>query len=800
MSYVNSSRAFAYLTERGEDALYAVKGAIGTGSSKYLSGLDKTGSIRAQLESTSDVDHLEGLKYVVAMISKGRDATPYLASVFKLASTSSLEVRKLMYIVVLRYAPQHPDLALMSINSFQRDLTAPNALIRGMALRALSGMRVKDAWSIVGMAVGKAVRDTHPYVRRVAAYALMRCDDMGEDHRGVLLEHLDTLLQDRSPEVLGPAVAAYVELCPEDWTRLHRHFRKLCYALADMDEWSQPLVIDVLIRYARSNLPEPHTSVDPDLALLLESVHPLLASMNPAVVMAGVRALLTVGPKSAREDGVRALLRLLREPPEVAYIACVRLLALCTSDRALLLPHTTSFYVRATDPAYLASAKLRVLVSLVEDTHAKTMADEFVLYTQAASPLFAVESVTALGQIACRYEAAAGHCLKRLIGVAQDAYLDEAVTSRAVQVAKMLMTAIPHVASDKVVLRIVAQLALRLFVPLVRAGRSSKATPPPILLDPASRSAALWMLGQYSLLPLVPTDTADEGLPRGATLCELLVPDVLRCFTAHWHKEHPSVQCQALALSAKTMVVLPSTHAPEAVQSALTTLHYALLALGSQSPHADVRDRARFYSGLTRRLGDEDEPTTSEAALHPHWAAHQQLDRLRLPGVRLRRPQARHILFAEEEGFAASMAAQLRLEPLAPPALEGLPAVVGEVHLRGSQLAHVPAWREASELPPAIVRTPTTDALHPAVKPARSLSSRNTTSIASSDVPAADKVVLTPKEPQPVARPSAWNARYANLDSFLDQEESASDAESLDTATIDDADYPSDDRSTDESD
>ena len=164
LSTLTSSRAWTYFSERGEDALHAVKGAIGgSGSGKYLDIRDdKLVQVRTKLESTQDVDRLDGMKSVVAMISKGRDATPYLASVFKLSSTTSLEVRKLVYLVVLRYAPLHPDLALLSINSFQRDLTDPNPLIRGMALRTLSGIQIDTVSEIVMLAVSKAVRDPHP--------------------------------------------------------------------------------------------------------------------------------------------------------------------------------------------------------------------------------------------------------------------------------------------------------------------------------------------------------------------------------------------------------------------------------------------------------------------------------------------------------------------------------------------------------------------------------------------------------------------------------------------------------------
>lgn len=49
--------------------------------------------------------------------------------------------------------------------------------------------------------------------------------------------------------VLGAAVAAFNEVCPNNWDLLHRSYRKLCHLLADLDEWTQIVVLNVLTRY-----------------------------------------------------------------------------------------------------------------------------------------------------------------------------------------------------------------------------------------------------------------------------------------------------------------------------------------------------------------------------------------------------------------------------------------------------------------------------------------------------------------------------------------------------------------------
>ena len=49
---------------------------------------------------------------------------------------------QLVYTYVLRYAEEKSDIALLSINTFQKDMEHANQLIRALALRVMSGIRV----------------------------------------------------------------------------------------------------------------------------------------------------------------------------------------------------------------------------------------------------------------------------------------------------------------------------------------------------------------------------------------------------------------------------------------------------------------------------------------------------------------------------------------------------------------------------------------------------------------------------------------------------------------------------------
>jgi vesicle coat complex subunit len=169
----------------------------------------------------------------------------------------SFEVKNLVYIYLVRYAEFRPDEALLSVNSFQKDLMHPNPRVRALALRVLSSIRVHVIVPVVILAIRKCALDPSPLVRKAAAHAVPKMYRIDRGREDELVEVIEALLRDGAPMVLSSAVAAFVEVCPHRMDLLHRHYRKLCCLLVDTDEWGQVLLANLLLRYARTQFVAP---------------------------------------------------------------------------------------------------------------------------------------------------------------------------------------------------------------------------------------------------------------------------------------------------------------------------------------------------------------------------------------------------------------------------------------------------------------------------------------------------------------------------------------------------------------
>jgi hypothetical protein len=80
---------------------------------------------------------------------------------------------------------------------------------------------------------------------------------MDKDERQVCTEAISELLSCSDPSVLSSALFAFKEVCPDEFSLLHPHFRKICHLLADLDEWGQLVALDILLRYGRNQFKSP---------------------------------------------------------------------------------------------------------------------------------------------------------------------------------------------------------------------------------------------------------------------------------------------------------------------------------------------------------------------------------------------------------------------------------------------------------------------------------------------------------------------------------------------------------------
>ena len=100
--------------------------------------------LKMELNSLKMDEQKEAVKQVIAMMTIGKDVSMLFPHVIKCIRSSSIELKKLVYLYIINYAKSKPDLTLMAVNAFTQDAhERSNPLIRALAVRTMGCIRIE---------------------------------------------------------------------------------------------------------------------------------------------------------------------------------------------------------------------------------------------------------------------------------------------------------------------------------------------------------------------------------------------------------------------------------------------------------------------------------------------------------------------------------------------------------------------------------------------------------------------------------------------------------------------------------
>ena len=474
---------------------------------------------------------------------RSKPCLPFFSAVVKNIASPNIEIKKLVYIYLLHYAESEPDLSLLSINTIQKSLTDQNPQIRAMALRVMSGIRVPVISQIVSLAIKRGIADMSPYVRKAAAFAIPKCYRLDPTSLPQLLDYISILLGDKQYYVVGPAVVAFLEVCPDRIDLVHKHYRALIRKLVDMDEWGQLATLHLLTLYSRrcfpkrtkrrkrgknqgfyedegddadeGDLEEEVSVLDPDLELFLKACKPLLSSRSSAVITATTKCLLHLGPPQELDAAIGPMIALLRSPRDIQLIAMYNIVAVCLVRPESFVRYATHFLVHMTDSPSIHGLKFEVLTLVFP--HCENHIRELILselehFTRSTEPEMVQQSVRAIGRCAQHDHHASTRCLRLLLS--QLSSQDGNLVAESLTVIRHLIQQDPP-AHVQTVVRLAKNLDT--------------------MTNPQARAAIIWLVGEFAGLP------DDENI----------APDVLRILTKGFVDESEAAKMQIILLAAK---------------------------------------------------------------------------------------------------------------------------------------------------------------------------------------------------------------------------------------------------------
>merc|ERR1719277_787025 len=452
----------------------------------------------------------------------------------------------------MNYAKAQPELAILAINTFRKDASDSNPLIRSLAVRTMGCIRLDQVTEYLLEPLRERCKDPDPYVRKTSAICIPKVYDINpelvEDQR--FIEILKDMLSDPNPMVVANAVAGLAEISEtmgRDLIDLENKatIPKLLAALNECNEWGQVFILDALATYV------PASSVDAES--IMERVTARLSHANPAVVLAAIKVILMCMEYIDNNEVLRILAKKLNPPlvtllssePECQYVSLRNIRLIVQKRPGILAADVKMFFCKYNDPVYVKLEKVDIMVMLVTEKNFEQVLLELKEYATGVDIDFVRKSVRSVGRVAVKLERACERAISVLL--------------------ELIETKVNYVVQEA---SVVVKDIFRKYPSRYEQVLSALCDSLEVLDEPEAKASMIWILGEYAER----IDNVDE---------------ILDSFLANFHDEPSVVQLQLLTGIVKLFLKKP--HQTQDMVSKV--LKFAT----EESNNHDIRDRGYIY-------------------------------------------------------------------------------------------------------------------------------------------------------------------------------------------------------------
>lgn len=527
-----------------------------------ISSKGELSELRTGLVSPYSQTRKDAIRKTIQQMTSGKDVSSLFPDVLKNMATNDVEQKKLVYLYVMNYADTHPELCILAVNTFIQDAQDPNPLVRCMAIRTMSMIRVEKILEYIETPLRRTLQDDNPYVRKTAVICVAKLFQLNKDlciELGVL-EDLRSALDDSNPMVVANATASLVEINNMDPNAVNlpkliqSHQKQFLLALNECTEWARITILTALAEYPA------HDGIEAQDIIDRVSAH--LQHVNPAVILATVKVIIQNLPHILADNNSKravtmkklstALVSLMSTPPEMQYVALKNIRIILERYPEILKKELRIFYIKFNDPLYVKVEKIDILVRLVDPSNLKQcnlLLSELKEYSMDFEPEFVSRVIQALSQLAIKY--AEENFIQKVMDILMELIeRQEKLKDDCCCAATDLLRHAPT--NDTMAKQVCAVL-------------NSWSSPETELQSDTAKCKYVWLLGQY---------------PQYFSTLE----EKLTGFVANFVQEETSTQMSILMTTVRLHSQLPGN-----------TLQQVLEASTKETRELDIRDMAMMY-------------------------------------------------------------------------------------------------------------------------------------------------------------------------------------------------------------
>lgn len=316
---------------------------------------------------------------------------------------------------LVTYAKQNQDLAILAINTFEKDCRDENPTVRGMALRSLCSLRLKTVVEYVIPCLERGLVDQSAYVRRNAIMGVLKVYHIEKERirDSNLVTALQNLVLDTDALVVTNALLALKEITG-DLPKTKALIHHLLNRLNDFNEWCMCIVLDLVSQYQPEN--------ETELFGIMNLLEPFLRYHNTAVILATTKVYLSFTENMPQV--FQQVMSRLKQPlltlmasniPEVAYCVLAHMKLLLRKCKETFHDEFRQFYCRYNEPTFIQQMKIDILPMLATETNFVDILNELKEYVPGGEEVTSRAAIRAICQLGLSLDSAHTRCFETLI-------------------------------------------------------------------------------------------------------------------------------------------------------------------------------------------------------------------------------------------------------------------------------------------------------------------------------------------------------------------------------------------------
>ena len=348
----------------------------------------------------------------------GIDVSRLFPDMIMACNTKDLVVKKMVYLYLANYAASNGELTLLVINTLQKDCRDEDPMIRGLALRCFTSLRLRSILEYIVVPLKAGLTDSSGYVRAAAVIGVLKVWHLSPETiaESDLVDTLYSMIRDREPTVVINCLSALGEILADEGgvAVAQPLIIYLLNRIKEFSDWGQCTVLALTARYTPAG--------EDELFAIMNLLDGCLKVAHSGVVLATVKAFLAL-TKPAPELQAQVFLRLktplltlmASSSHEVSYAVLGHVALVVDRAPGVFDDEYKQFFCKFNEPSAVKAYKLSVLPRVASAANAREVVAELSEYVSGVDVELARSAVHAIGEIALRVPPAAEGVVESLL-------------------------------------------------------------------------------------------------------------------------------------------------------------------------------------------------------------------------------------------------------------------------------------------------------------------------------------------------------------------------------------------------